>query len=109
MSGGVQNFYTFQFLESQDEQNIPTVKTAVTMTLTVADDPEQAYVSIVETADQDQNTRVQRFNLSNGDSILMNSIVSITQVPAMTVNQLMTREISLALQGRIQRYFAVTV
>ena len=103
-TGGEQQFFTFGFLEDADDRQIPTSKSASSMTLTVADDPEQPFVPIVEAADLDGEARVQRLNLVNGDIILYNSIVSFTSTPTLTRNELMTRTITLSLQGRITRY-----
>lgn len=103
-TGGEQQFYTFGFLEDTDDRQIPTSKSASSMALTVADDPEQPFVPVVEAADLDGETRVQRLNLVNGDIILYNSIVSFTSTPTLTRNELMTRTITLSLQGRITRY-----
>lgn len=105
-SGGDQQFYTFGFLEDDDDRQLPTSKSPATMTLTVADDPAQPFVPVVEAADEDKQPRVQRLNLPNGSVILYNSNTSITSTPALSRNNLMTRQISLALQGRIARYSA---
>lgn len=50
--------------------------------------------------------RAQRLNLPNGDVILYNFIPSITSTPSLPRNNLMTRAINLALQGRVTRYSA---
>ncbi len=105
-SGGEQQFLTFAFLEDTDEKQIPTSKSAVSMTLTVADDPEQPFVPVVEAADLDVQPRVQRLNLVNGDIILYNSIATISSTPTLNRDELMTRDITLSLQGRITRYQA---
>jgi len=105
-SGGDQQFLTFGFLEDDDDRQIPTTKSPASMTLTVADDPSQPYVPVVEEADEAKEVRAQRLNLPNGDQILYNSIPSITSTPTLSRNNLMTRAISLALQGRVTRYSA---
>lgn len=105
-TGGESTFYEFQFLEDSDGRQIPTGKSAASMTLAVADDPDQLYVPVVEAADEDSEPRVQRLNLANGDIILYNSIVSFTSTPSLTLNELMQRTLTLSLQGRITRYAA---
>lgn len=105
-TGGEQNMYTFQFLEEDDERQIPTNKSAITVTITVADDPDQPYVPVVEAYDDSKETGLVRMNLVNGDSILYPSVISITSTPTATVNELMTRTITLALQARTTRYSA---
>lgn len=103
-SGGEQQFYTFGFLEEDEDRQVPTTKSPSVLTLTVADDPSQPFVPVVEAADELKEERVQRLNLVNGDTILYNSIASITNTPSLTRNNLMTRTITLAQQGRVTRY-----
>lgn len=103
-TGGEQQFYTFGFLEEEDDRQVPTTKSPSLLTLTVADDPTAAYVPVVEAADDLSDERVQRLNLVSGAKIFYNSIASITMTPTMTRNQLMERTITLAQQGQITRY-----
>ncbi|WP_440779439.1 phage tail protein [Pseudomonas syringae] len=106
-SGGDQQFTTFGFLAEDDDHQLPTSKSPVSMAVTVADDPAQPYVPVVEAADDDKQTRVLRLNLPNGDSILYNAYVSITSTPTLTKGSIMTRVISVSLAGRPTRYSAV--
>lgn len=103
-SGGEQQFYQFGFLEEDEDRQIPTTKSPSTLTLTVADDPDQPFVPVVEEADELKEERIQRLNLVNGDIVLYNSIATISNTPTLTRNQLMVRTITLAQQGRITRY-----
>lgn len=103
-TGGEQQFYTFQFLEDDDERQLPTNKSASSMTINVADDPDQPFVEILEAYDESREIQVFRLNLINGDSILYPAVPSITATPTLTVNQIMERVITLAMQGRISRY-----
>lgn len=105
-SGGDQQFLTFGFLADDDDRQIPTTKNPISMAVTVADDPELPYVSVVEAADEDKQTRVLRLNLPGGSSIVYNCYVSITSTPALGRNNLMTRVITLSLAGRPTRYAA---
>lgn len=103
-TGGDQQFYTFGFLAENDDRQIPTTKNPISMTFTVADDSSQPYVALAEAADQDRKPRILRLNLPNGASILYNAYVTISQTPALTRNQLMTRTITVSLVGRPTRY-----
>lgn len=103
-SGGEQQFTTFGFLEENEDRQIPTTKSPSSMTITIADDPDQPFVPVVEAADEDMEARVQRLNLANGDILLYNSIASFTRTPTLTRNELMTRVLTLSLQGAITRY-----
>ncbi|WP_426125173.1 phage tail protein [Pseudomonas sp. PSPC2-3] len=108
-SGGDQQFLTFGFLADDDDRQIPTTKNPISMTFTVADDPDLPYVPVVEGADEDKQTRVLRLNLPGGSSILYNAYVSITSAPTLGRNSLMSRVITISLAGRPTRYSAVVV
>lgn len=99
-SGGEQQFLTFAFLEDKDEKQMPTSKSAISMTLTVADDPSLPYVALVEAADADTQPRALRLNLVTGAVMAYSAIVSVTSTPTVTRNELMTRSIALSLQSR---------
>lgn len=103
-SGGEQQFYQFGFLEEDEDRQIPTTKSPSTLTLTVADDPDQPFVPVIQEADELKEERIQRLNLVNGDIILYNSIATMSNTPSLTRNQLMVNTITLAQQGRITRY-----
>jgi len=105
-SGGEQQFATFGFLEEDEDRQLPTTKSAITMTLTVADDPGQPYVPVVEAADEDRDPRAWRLNLPNGSKILYNAYTNISATPSLGRNNLMTRSITLSLAGRPVRYAA---
>jgi len=103
-SGGEQQFATFGFLEEDDDRQIPTTKSPSSMTLTVADDPAQAFVAIVEAADERRAIEAARLNLVNGSSILYSAYLSITSTPTLARNNIMTRAITMSLAGRATRY-----
>ncbi|MDX9668765.1 phage tail protein [Pseudomonas sp. P8_250] len=102
-AGGEQQFLNFAFLEDAEEKQMPTTKSATSMTLTVADDPNLPYVTVVETADLDLQPRPLRLNLVTGAVFAYNAIVSITSTPTVNRDELMTRAISLSLQARPTR------
>lgn len=105
-SGGDQQFTTFGFLEDDDDRQLPTTKSPISMTVTVADDPLLAYVPVCEAADEDKEARVVRLTLPNGSVIYYNAYVSITSTPTLSRNNIMTRVITLSLASRPTRYQA---
>lgn len=105
-SGGDQQFATFGFLEEDDDRQIPTTKSPSSMTLTVADDPAQAFVAVVEGADERRGIEAARLNLVNGSSILYSAYLSITSTPTLSRNNIMTRALTLSLAARATRYSA---
>lgn len=106
-SGGDQQFLTFGFLADDDDRQMPTTKNPISMSFTVADDPDLPYVAVVEAADDDKQVRVLRLNLPGGSSIVYNAYVSITTTPTLGRNNLMTRVMTLSLAGRPTRYSAL--
>ena len=105
-SGGEQQFTTFGFLEESDDRQLPTTKSPISMSITVADDPDLPYVAVVEAADDDRAPRVLRLTLPNGSVIYYNAYVSITSTPTLDRNSIMTRTITLSLASRPTRYAA---
>lgn len=105
-TGGEQQFATFGFLEEDEDRQLPTTKTPISMSLTVADDPAQPYVPVCEKADEDREPRVVRLKLPNGSVIYYNAYVSITSTPTLSRNNIMTRTITLSLASRPTRYAA---
>ncbi|MFK3971182.1 phage tail protein [Pseudomonas sp. NPDC087358] len=106
-SGGDQQFTTFGFLEEDDDRQMPTTKSPISMTITVADDPAQAYVPVCEAADEAKETRVVRLILPNGSVIYYNAYISISATPTLSRNNVMTRAITLSLASRPTRYQVV--
>lgn len=105
-SGGEQNFYTFQFLEDDDERQIPTSRSPVQATLEVADDTSGAWYAVVDAADEARTAVPLRLNLRDGSKIYYNAIVTLNRTPSVTVNQIMTLSVTLSLVAPITRYSA---
>ncbi len=103
-AGLEQQFLDVQFLSSRTQVQLPTVKTAATMTLTIADDPDQAFTPVVQAYDFDLSINTMRLNLVNGDSILYPSIISFSPTPTVTINELLVNTLTAAVQGIPTRY-----
>lgn len=103
-AGNEQNFLDIQFLSSRRQTQLPTTKSALTVTLTVADDPTQAYVPVVTTYDFDLSINTLRLNLVMGDSLLYPAIISYNSSPTVTINELLTTTITAAVQNVETRY-----
>lgn len=104
--GGEQQFLTYQFLESDSEKRIPTTKSAAGITFTVADDPNLPGYVLAKAANDDRSPRAVMVTLSNGQKLLYNAFISLSIIPSLTVNELMTVEVTLSLQGDPVRYAA---
>jgi hypothetical protein len=105
-SGGDQNYLAVVFLEDAQGREMPTDKAAARMTLTVADDPAQAYVPIVVAADASGAPQASRLNLPGNDTIYYGACTSWSAQPVVARGALLTRTITLALQAPITRYLS---
>ena len=103
-SGGEQNYTDVAFLEAQQGFQIPTDKSAASMTITVADDPALPYVSVVSAADAARSIQATRLNLPGTDKIYYGVFTSFSKQPAISRNNVMTKTVSMALQATATRY-----
>ncbi len=102
--GGEQQFTTYQFLEADAERRIPTNKSAAGITLTIADDPTLAGYILAKTANDDRLPRAVRVTLPNGGILLYNAYISLSPIPSLTVNEVMSNEVTLSLLAEPVRY-----
>lgn len=103
-SGGEQQYVDVVFLEDAQGRQIPSEKSAASMTLTVADDPTLAYVPVVKAADAGKQLQAARLNLPGNDTILYGAYTSFSRQPSVSRNNLLTRTVGLALQAEPTRY-----
>lgn len=103
-SGGEQQYVDVVFLEDAQGRQLPSEKSAASMTLTVADDPTLAYVPVVKAADASKQLQAARLNLPGNDTILYGAYTSFSRQPAVSRNNLLTRTVGLALQAEPTRY-----
>jgi hypothetical protein len=105
-NGGEQQFLEYQFLESDAQKRIPTFKTAGGLSLSVADDPTLAGYILASTANDDRLQRAVRVVLPSGAVIYYNAYISLNKTPTLTVNQLMSVQVTLSLLNEPVRYTA---
>jgi hypothetical protein len=104
-SGGEQQFYNYSFLEDVgDERQIPTTRSARSVTLTIADDDTLPHYPVLKAASDDREPRAIRFQLPSGAFILFRAYVSMTDMPSTTKNEAMTQTVTLSLTGQPTRY-----
>lgn len=104
MAGGEQQYYSYGFLEDDFERQLPTVKTAMSFTFGVADDPSLPGYKAAVAADESKERTPMLIRLSNGGTIVYNGLFSVNKVPSLTRNEGMKITISYALDGAISRY-----
>lgn len=102
--GGEQQFTTYQFLESDSERRIPTTKSAAGITFQIADDPSLPGYAIAKAANDDRLPRAVRITLPNNSELLYNAYISLSVIPSLTVNEIMSLEVTLSLVAEPVRY-----
>ncbi|EJM09739.1 Phage tail protein [Pseudomonas sp. GM18] len=105
-SGGEQQNVTYSFLEEDDEHQIPTSKSALSFTLTMADDPSLPHKNVLLEADDDKLPRAVRVNLASGGVIAYNAFASFDNVPSLTKNNIMAVTAVFAVVAKFIRYAA---
>ncbi|QJI29910.1 phage tail protein [Pseudomonas sp. ADAK18] len=105
-SGGEQQNVTYSFLEEDDEHQIPTSKSPLSFTLTMADDPELPHNEVLLEADDDKKPRAVRVNLASGGVIAYNAYASFDSVPSLTKNNIMAVTAVFAVVAKFIRYGA---
>ncbi|MCP1173030.1 phage tail protein [Ralstonia chuxiongensis] len=104
-SGGEQQFYNYSFLEDTgDEKQIPTIRSARSFALTIADDPSLPHYAVLEAADEDREPRSILMTLPGGSKLYARAYVSFSKVPTTTKNEAMTIAVTLSLTGEVTRY-----
>jgi hypothetical protein len=103
-TGGEQQFTEYAFLADGAQRRIPTTKSAIGYTLTIADDPTLAHFAVLQAADADRKVRAIKIQLANGGYIYMNGYVTMAPSPTLSVNEIMTLEVTLSLAAPVTRY-----
>ena len=103
-SGGEQQFTAYQFLESDSEKRIPTVKSAMGLTFSIADDATQPGYILASAANDDRLPRAVRITLPSGSVLLYNCYISINKTPSLSINEIMACEVTMSMVAEPTRY-----
>ena len=107
-SGGDQQYYTWQYVEdtSGRQQQKPTVKNPLTMTLTLDYDPDKPWFAALIAADRARQPVVLRAILPSGVTMYYLVFPSFNEAPTQTVNQNMQNVATFSLINAPVRYKA---
>lgn len=103
-SGGEMQFATYSFLETDYESQIPTQHSAMSLQLSIADDPTLAGYAALKKAAADRVSIPVRAQMPNGSVILYMGYVSFNETPTMTKNNVMACSATVSLQSLPVRY-----
>lgn len=103
-NGGEQQFSNFSFLEDSFERQLPTVTSAQSLQIGVADDPTLPGYLALKLAGEQRAIRAIRVTLPNGSVLLYNGFVSFNETPTLNKGSVMQVTATVSLQGRPVRY-----
>lgn len=103
-SGGEQQFVEYQFLEEDDQRQIPTNRSAQSISIPIADDETLPHWEVLEAADQNREIQPIKLTMRNGSKIYYAGYISVSDTPTLEANAVMQRTVTVALSGRPTRY-----
>ena len=103
-TGGDQQFATYSFLEQNFETQIPTISSAQTITIDIADDPSLAGYIALKAASDARATRGLKIAMPDGSFILYYGYVTLNETPSVTKGAVMQVKATFSLLGRPVRY-----
>lgn len=103
-SGGEQQFANFSFLEEDYERQLPTITSAQSIQIGIADDPTLAGYIALKAAGEARAIRALKVTLPNSSVIVYNGYVSFNETPTLTKGSVMQVTATISLQGRPTRY-----
>ena len=103
-SGGDQQYTNFSFLEDDWERQLPTMKSAQSLQIEIADDSTLlGYIALKNASAKRLNVAL-RLALPNGSAIYYNGMVSLNETPTVSKGQVMQVTASMALTSQATRY-----
>lgn len=103
-SGGEQQFADITSISDRTAKQVPTIRSAVSMTLTAYDDPTLGwYVDVTKASDASTPYGLMMV-FPNGSKLVANAYWSIQKVPGVTKNEALTSQISLSYAADPIRY-----
>lgn len=103
-NGGDQQFTTYEFLDSDDQFQIPTVRNPQSLTLQIADDTAQPHYALISAASDDRQPRALLLSLPGGSFITYNAYVTLNPTPTLTKGNVMALTVTLSLLALPVRY-----
>lgn len=103
-SGGDQQFTNFSFLEQDFETQIPTIRSAMSIAIDIADDPSLAGYAALKAAADARAVRALKIAMPDGSFILYQGYVSFNETPSVTKGAVMQVKATFSLQSRPVRY-----
>lgn len=99
--GGEQQYYNYQCLADDREQQLPTFKSAVSLTYTFAHEYDSLLYPVLRAADDGGEVRGLRMYVPKAKEMRMYSgVMSFNDIPQTTMNEMETVSLAVALKGK---------
>lgn len=99
--GGEQQYYTYQCLSDDQEQQLPTYKSAVSLTYTFAHEYDNAIYPLLRKADESGEVTAMRMYVPKAKEMrCWAGVLSFNEIPQTAVNEMETVSLSCSLKGR---------
>ena len=99
--GGEQQYYTYQCLADDQEQQLPTYKSAVSLTYTFAHEYDNPIYPILHKAEESGDVTALRMYVPKAKEMrCWAGVLSFNDIPQTTMNEMETVSISVSLKGR---------
>ena len=98
--GGEQQFYTYQCLADDREQQIPTYKSAVSMTYTFAHEYSNPIYPVLRAADESGDAKFMLMYVPKAKEVrIWSGTLSFNEIPQTAVNEMETVSLTVSLKG----------
>lgn len=99
--GGEQQFYTYQCLADDQEQQLPTYKSAVSLTYSFAHEYDNPIYTLLRKADESGDVKALRMYVPKAKEMrCWAGVLSFNEIPQTAVNEMETVSLSVSLKGR---------
>lgn len=99
--GGEQQYYNYQCLSDDQEQQLPTYKSAVSLTYTFAHEYDNPIYPLLRKADEAGDIKALRMYVPKAKEMrLWAGVLSFNEIPQTSVNEMETVSLSVSLKGR---------
>lgn len=99
--GGEQQYYTYQCLADDQEQQLPTYKSAVSLTYTFAHEYDNPIYPILREAEESGEVTALRMYVPKAKEMrCWAGVLSFNDIPQTTMNEMETVSLSVSLKGR---------
>lgn len=101
--GGEQQFYNYQCLADDREQQLPTFKSAVSLTYTFAHEYDNPIYPVLSKAEDSGEVKALRMFIPKAKEMRMYSgVLSFNDIPQTTMNEMETVSLAVALKGKFE-------